>query len=397
VTEPDAPAVAHVMPEYLSRTATYIYNVVRLQREFAPVVLAERTVHRDEFPLEHPVVALGDGLTGWRPRLRAGAGGVLRGRRRLYELAISDEVGRHGCVLIHAHHGWSGRDAVRAAVRNDVPLVTTFYGRDLALRRGRRDFRPPYSLLFSRGSRFVCEGPAMADHLVALGAPRERISLVKIGIEIERFPFRPRERVRPLIVVQAARFMEKKGFDLTIRAYAAAVTRLGLSELWLVGDGELRPELEALVSRLGITDRVRFLGSLSYDEYQEVIAKAHLCVQPSRTARDGDTEGGAPTVLLEMQAVGVPVVATRHADIPFVVHDDEWLVPEEDVDALADALERAAGITDAEYRARLEAARAYVERDHDAAGMAAAIESVYAEALSAPSPAFLRTLEEASA
>jgi glycosyltransferase involved in cell wall biosynthesis len=197
--------------------------------------------------------------------------------------------------------------------------------------------------------------------------------------------------------MQAARFMEKKGFDLTIRAFAEALPRLPHSELWLVGDGEQRSELEALVDRLRVRESVRFLGSVAYSEYQDVIRRAHVCVQPSRVASDGDTEGGAPTVLLEMQATGVPIVGSTHADIPYVVHDRELLVPEEGVGALSGALERIAAISDDEYRARLEDARAYVEREHDVKLMASSVEAVYAEALGAPQTSQVRRLESAHA
>src|SRR5439155_13466167 len=100
---------------------------------------------------------------------------------------------------------------------------------------------------------------------------------------------------------------------------------------------------ERLAAKLDCADAVRITGMVSHTEYRELVAGAHVCLQPSRTAADGDTEGGAPTVILEMQALGIPVVATRHADIPFVVPRPEELAPEGDVDALADALCRVAG------------------------------------------------------
>ncbi|NIP81231.1 MAG: glycosyltransferase, partial [Gemmatimonadetes bacterium] len=54
-------------------------------------------------------------------------------------------------------------------------------------------------------------------------------------------------------------------------------------------------------------------------------------------AANGDGEGGAPTTLLEAQAVGLPVVASRHADIPWVVAPEAGLLaPEEDPEALAE-------------------------------------------------------------
>jgi colanic acid/amylovoran biosynthesis glycosyltransferase len=153
------------------------------------------------------------------------------------------------------------------------------------------------------------------------------------------------------------------------------------SELWLLGDGELRSELEALAGELGVSDAVKFRGMISHNEYERVIRAAHVAIQPSRTASDGDTEGGAPTVLIEMQAAGLPIVATRHADIPFVVHDPGLLVEEEDVGGLAAALVQVASTSDRDYVTRAEYARNFIEEHHDARLTAKEIAAVYCEAL----------------
>jgi colanic acid/amylovoran biosynthesis glycosyltransferase len=263
--------------------------------------------------------------------------------------------------------------------------VTTFYGHDLSDSRGL-----DYKRLFSEGALFICEGPAMREHLAELGCPPSKLRIVRIGLDTVQFPFAPRLRSLPLVLVQAGRFVEKKGVDLSIRAFAAARRRLGPSELWLVGDGELRPELESLAARLGVSGSVRFLGMLSHSDYREAIRRAHICVQPSRVASDGDTEGGAPTVLLEMQAVGVPVVSTRHADIPFVVAGPNRLTAEGDVDALAEELVRMSGVSDSEWTAAAKRGRAFVESRHDARVVAADLEGVYQEALAASDEAALK-------
>jgi glycosyltransferase involved in cell wall biosynthesis len=82
-----------------------------------------------------------------------------------------------------------------------------------------------------------------------------------------------------------------------------------------------------------------------------------------------------------MQASGIPIVATKHADIPFVVPCPERLVEEEDVEGLAEALVETASISDHEYRGRAEQARTFVEETHDARITAKAIAAVYREAL----------------
>ncbi|HZO34260.1 MAG TPA: glycosyltransferase [Gaiellaceae bacterium] len=357
-SEPGRPLVGHVVPEYLPRSATFIHTLLRNQRRFRPLVLAQSVANLDEFPVEQALALGEDGFAG-----------------RLVE-----EARRGGCVLLHAHFGWSGRDAVPAERELNVPLVTTFYGRDLS-EPGRARFRHPYRRLFSRGAAFVVEGPFMADRLAETGAARDRIRVVPIGIDIGTLPFSTRARGDVFVAVQAARFVEKKGLDLSLRAFAAARRELGPSELWLVGDGPLRDELEALAGALGVSDAVRFPGLVAQDEYRRIAARADVALQPSRTASDGDSEGGAPTVILEYQALGIPVVATRHADIPFVVPRPDELAPEDDVDALAGALVRVAAEDPDERVERLQEARSFVERRHDARQTAAMVEDVYEEVL----------------
>jgi colanic acid/amylovoran biosynthesis glycosyltransferase len=70
--------------------------------------------------------------------------------------------------------------------------------------------------------------------------------------------------------------------------------------------------------------------------------KVQCLFNPSQWSEDGDCEGGAPVILLDAQARGLPVIATQHADIPFVVQHDVsgFLVPERDVNALKDAIIR---------------------------------------------------------
>jgi colanic acid/amylovoran biosynthesis glycosyltransferase len=370
-----ADAVGHTVLAYLPRSCTFVYTTIRFQSAFRPVVLAERTENVSEFPAQpvHRLVPPDATLVrrGAR-RLWANAHGF----RRAYDYRLSRTARRDGCVLLHAHFGWAGCAALTARRRLGIPLVTTFYGHDLSDTRGL-----DYTRLFSEGTLFVCEGPAMQAHLAELGCPPAKIRISRIGLDTLQFPFTPRRRSRPLVFVQACRFVEKKGVDLSIRAFAAARPRLGPSELWLVGDGELRPALESLAARLGISDAVRFLGMLSHDDYREVTRRAHICLQPSRVASDGDTEGGAPTVLLEMQASGVPVVATRHADIPYVVAEPERLAAEGDVDGLAKELVRLSEISEREWGAVAARGRAFVESHHDARVVAGELESCYREAL----------------
>jgi colanic acid/amylovoran biosynthesis glycosyltransferase len=374
----DTRRIAHVIPEYLPRSATFVHTLLGHQTRSEAFVFAEATSNLDEFPIAHVRSRRAEDGEG---RPAASVPGIAAARRSTpFARWVADAVGPADCALIHAHFGWSGRDSVAAASRLSLPLVTTFYGRDLSEKtRARR--RDPYRRLFREGTLFVVEGPVMAQELARIGCDPRRIRVAPIGIAVDALAFAPRGRSKPLIVVQSGRFVEKKGFDTGLRAFAKAQPELGESELWLIGDGPLRAELESLVAELGLTSSVRFAGMVSHDEYRALVSRTDICLQPSRTAADGDSEGGAPTVILEAQALGIPVVATRHADIPFVVPRPLELAPENDVEAVAETLVAVALETERDRRDRLEEARTFVAERHAADVTAAAVEAIYDEAL----------------
>lgn len=373
-------AIGHVIDPYLHRSATFIYTSLRFQTAFKPVVFAGSTINTEEFPFD-PLYELAPRAPLYRRVLRR-AKSVAHRYPSSFEYQLARRADESHCVALHAHFGWLGAASIVAARRLAIPLVTTFYGHDLSNSLGR-----PYESLFRVGRLFVCEGPAMERHLQSVGCPSAKIRVVRIGIDLDQFPFAVSRRTDHIVILQAARFVEKKGIDLSIRALAVARRSLGGAELWLVGDGPLRADLESLAAELGVASVVKFLGLVSHDEYRAIARQAHVCIQPSRTAASGDTEGGAPTVLLEMQAMGIPVVATEHADIPSVVADPNLLAAEEDVDALARALIEVASISDDEYGARAQRARQHIEGLHDARVVAVQLADVYREALRADPPA----------
>jgi glycosyltransferase involved in cell wall biosynthesis len=373
-SSPSKPRVAHHVPVYLPRSETFIYNILQSHEDYVPTVVAERLEldHLSEFPTERlielmPRKALSTRVVR-RARAVVGPPSRVRNLARVLRAELPD--------VLHAHFGWAGALAIEAEVEQLCPVVTSFYGRDLS------DFRgSDYAALFERGALFLVEGPTMVGRLEELGCDSARIRLARIGIDLARFPMRRRNAGgEAFVIMQAARFVEKKGLDLTIRVLAEVSRELPAAELWLVGDGPERLELERQAGELGVADRVRFTGMLSYTQYADLTDRVDVCLQPSRTARDGDSEGGAPTVILEMQARGIPVVATRHADIPFVAARPDELLDEEDVPGLARAVVEVARSSDAARTERAAAGREFVERHHDRRLTTRQIERYYDEA-----------------
>ena len=295
------------------------------------------------------------------------------------ELRFARALGAHGRPdVVHAHFGPQGFAAAKACAAAKVPLVTTFYGYDLGI-AGDGSWARRYEALWSAAAAFLVEGPFMGAHLVRLGAPEAKVRVQPLPVPVGDIPVRARVRAsgEPLRLIQIARFVEKKGLDLTVRALARIEAPPSGVELTLVGDGPLASELRALARNEGVEDRVVFAGLLPHDEVRRLRLRAHLLVQPSRTAANGDTEGGAPYVLLEAQASGMCVVASRHADIPNTMAPEAWFpFDEDDLDGLVAALDEAVAGADT-WADRGAAGRAFVEARHSASALVQQLEGLY--------------------
>jgi glycosyltransferase involved in cell wall biosynthesis len=267
--------------------------------------------------------------------------------------------------LIHAHFGTDGLLALPLAERLGIPLVTTLHGFEIGRRplpmllSGRLSWIR-YALLrrrlIERGDRFLAVSDAVRARAVAAGYPAERTFTLRNGVDTDFFSPAP-GTPDPGLILHVGRLVEKKGTRLLLYALRAVPQ----GNLVIIGDGPERRSLEDQARRLGIADRVRFLGRLPPDSVRGWMRRAWLLAVPSVTARDGDAEG-LPTVICEAAAAGLPVVASIHSGVPEAVIGDKTglLVIERDVDGLADAI--AALIGDIRLRTRMApAARALAE------------------------------------
>ncbi len=207
-----------------------------------------------------------------------------------------------------------------------------------------------------RDAEFIttCTGANRRHLLSVTGLQPSKVHLCHHGVNVDMFSSMRRNPV-PGRVLSVGRLVPKKGFDVLIRACAAA-TRAGADlELRIVGGGPDKEQLASLARREGIEARVTFVGACSQAEVATELSQAEIFALAPVVMPDGDRDG-IPNVILEAMAAGVPVVATEVSGIPEVVLDGRTgrLVPENDVDGLADAL--AALTADGIERDRLSAA-----------------------------------------
>jgi glycosyltransferase involved in cell wall biosynthesis len=163
-----------------------------------------------------------------------------------------------------------------------------------------------------------------------------RPTLVRHGVDLAAFPAIAPAEHDPVELLAVGRLVEKKGFDVLLEALA----RLDRPyRLRLVGDGPLRPRLEALIAAHRMADRVELVGRCTHATLPDYYAAADVVVVPSVVDSTGDRDG-LPNVVLESMASQRPVVASAVAAIPAAVRDGVTgtLVPPRDPDALAGAL-----------------------------------------------------------
>jgi colanic acid/amylovoran biosynthesis glycosyltransferase len=365
--------VVHYRSVFPVPSETFIREIVTRHRRYEPVVVTHERV---------------DGVNAGDVRidqLRIRPYGGLSHRSAALRISLASDrlavaLRELRPAVLHAHFGEEGIAAAGPAARLGIPLVVTFYGSDATALGEHWLWQRRFRRLFSRAAAVLAEGPHLAARLIALGAPPERTVIHPIPVRLEIFPFRPPiepGQGDPLIMLQACRFVEKKGVDLTIAAFGRIAAAVPDAVLWLMGSGPEEQRLRSIAVATGLGSRIQFLPAVPHSRYADILRQAHVFVQPSRTARNGDGEGGAPTALLEAQALGLPIVSTTHGDIPAVVDSEAALLaPPDNVEALAELMLRMIQ-SPQEWHARARAGRRRIESSHDPDQLSTLLENLY--------------------
>jgi glycosyltransferase involved in cell wall biosynthesis len=158
----------------------------------------------------------------------------------------------------------------------------------------------------------VCNRCAAERLLVDNPALAPRLHLIHHGVRLADWPFADPmawKASRPLKLLFAGRLVAKKGADC-LPGLAAELRHRGIPvHVVIAGDGPLRPELEQLVARLGLTADFCFAGTVPREGICRFMQQVHALVMPAVIDADGDRDG-IPNVAVEAMALGLPVVAT---------------------------------------------------------------------------------------
>ncbi|HXG78405.1 MAG TPA: glycosyltransferase family 4 protein [Methyloceanibacter sp.] len=284
---------------------------------------------------------------------------ILANARRLAR-AVND----HKVDLLHARSRAPAWSALLAARRTRKPFVTTYHGSYASP----GPFKNWYNSVMARGDVVIANSQFTAKLIMARHKlPRERIRVIYRGVDMSRFSLdqvseNRTGRLRALwgigreqpVVIQAARLTAWKGQTLVIEAAhrLLAEGRLGDAVIVMAGDaqgrGAYQKELEKLIRRLGVVDRVKLVGHC--DDMPAAFALARAAVIASTSA---ETFGRTS---IEAQAMGCPVIVSAIGAAPETVvaegaHFTGWTVPANDANAIAERIAAALALTQEERAA----------------------------------------------
>ncbi|MEJ5258585.1 MAG: glycosyltransferase [Anaerohalosphaeraceae bacterium] len=281
--------------------------------------------------------------------------------------------------VIHVHYGHNGNQFL--PLKQIVPtsaFLTMFHGHDIHL--GKEGGPGYYKELFRIADLILTNSEHTRCALLNQGAVPQKTMVHPVGICLKRFRFcgrTPRSSETPARILTISRLHEDKGVDCAIRAVAHLKTLLPdlPLEYRIVGDGPLEKPLKQLAEQTGLHEQIIFLGALNQSGVVEQLRQADLFLLMS-------VHEGLGVVLLEAQAMEVPIVATNVDGIPEAVLPGRSaiLVPAGDAEAAARAM--AELLKDPQRRIQMgREGRKYVEERYDVDVLNDKLIRIYSEIL----------------
>ena len=290
--------------------------------------------------------------------------------------------------VVHSHYWLSAAAGRRLARAWDAPHVAMFHTlADVKLDVGYSEYEPAARVEAERTLVHDVDRVVVATehemHLLGelYGVPGRRVAVIPPGVDRERF--RPRDRAAARselgltagarILLAAGRIERPKGLDLLIEALGEMTARDGVQLLIIGGDERSRAEVARLTrvaEGAGVSDLVRFVGSVTHEQIGTYYNAADVVVMPSRYESFG-------LVAAEAMASGVPVVASRVGGLASTVADGRtgYLIPWRDPDLFAEKLDLL--LDDEALRERLGASAAEAMRVYDWRSVAAQLVDLY--------------------
>ena len=351
------PVVASYVADFLKMDMMHVYRqLTGLRNDIDAHVFTHNRENEAYYPYHHKWLHLlpKPRLRWWRRLVNKQ---VLRRPWQMFRWELERwilDLTRIDAKLLHIYFGHVAPQFIPLMKVWRHPVVVSYHGADAGVDMDKPGYQKAAQEVFKLATQFQCRSQALADDLIRLGCPADKVVLQRTSIPLADWPFNARTTPEngEWVLCQSCRFIEKKGLDLTLRAFAEVKKHHPKARLMLIGSGPEQANLEALAAQLQIAESVQFTGFKPFGWVRNYINSSHIYLHPSRTGADGNREG-VPNALLEAMCSGIPTIATRHGGIPEAVTDgvSGLLVEENDVQGITDCILRL--ISDPDLRGRV--------------------------------------------
>jgi len=240
--------------------------------------------------------------------------------------------------IIHSHFAsWPTEFALNLFEKFNIPFLFTAHAYDIFV-------NPDIFTLqkkINSALKVITISDYNKDYLTNLFGKdlSNKINVIRCGVELSKFKYLERHEKKFIKILFVGRLVEKKGCYYAIEAFKKALKKNNNLELSIIGDGYLKEDIHHLINASDLKSKISMLGPQTQQNVLKEMERADIFFLPSLTAANGDREG-IPISILEAQAMGLPVISTYHSGIPEVINNGEngFLVPERDVDAMAEKL-----------------------------------------------------------
>tara|TARA_B110001452_G_scaffold244242_1_gene228157 strand:- start:70 stop:1236 length:1167 start_codon:yes stop_codon:yes gene_type:complete len=280
-------------------------------------------------------------------------------------------IRKNNIQVLHAHFAHIGWESIRLKKTLKIPLITSYYGYDYqSVPHKYPVWNYRYKELFNSADKIVCEGKNGPKILTKMGCDPKKIQVLKLGIQFDKIQFKQRVKKRGYLnLVQIANLVEKKGHKFTLLAFSKALESCPNMHLTIVGNGAecLKKEIHRIIIDHNLTKHVTQINRIDYSKLHTILGDYEVFIHPSCYSKEMDCEGGAPIVLLDAQATGLPVISTDHCDIPDeVIHNVTGkIAKEKNIEQLAEYISFFYDMSQEDYNSFSFAARKHIKTNYN--------------------------------
>ena len=234
--------------------------------------------------------------------------------------------------VLHIHS--AGTYGLVGTLAGFHPAVLTPWGSDILLNAGFKKRLVEY--VIRHADYFTCDGENTIEKLVELGAKREKIDLIRFGVDVEKFKPQPKpiDPRKPVTVISLRTLIPVYDLETLINAAAIVLKKVSSVNFVIAGDGDQKPYLEKLSKDLGVDTFIKFLGRYSPGDLPGMFKEVDIYVSTALS------DSGLSASTAEAMAAGLPVVVSDSGDNHTWIKENRggFVFPCGDAKILADKL-----------------------------------------------------------